>query len=186
MNYRILVLDLDGTLLNTQKRISAHTKTALMQYQKAGGRIVLASGRPTYGVEPLAKELKLAEYNGFILSFNGSYIIDCSTGRKIFEKTLPPNIPAVLYKLAKENKVNIITYDDDDNIITEDNQDIYVQEEARINHMNVKKVDSFIDYVNYPVAKCIMVEDGDYLVEVEKKVKAKVGDFLSVYRSETF
>lgn len=185
MKYKLLVLDLDGTLLNSQKRISAHTQKTLLQYQKAGGRVVLASGRPTYGVEPLAKKLKLAEYNGFILSFNGACILDCSTGNSISRKTLPLDAPAILYRLAKENEVNIITYDDE-NIITENDLDVYVREEARLNQMKVKKVESFIDYVNYPVAKCIMTENGDYLAEVEKKIKAKVGDFLSVYRSETF
>lgn len=60
MDYKIIVLDLDGTLTNRDKIITPRTKEALMKAQEAGKIVVLASGRPTAGVEPLAKELELA------------------------------------------------------------------------------------------------------------------------------
>ena len=74
MQYEILVLDLDGTLTNQKKEITPHTKEVLKAYQEAGGRIELASGRPTYGVAPLAEELELKKYHGYMLSFNGALI----------------------------------------------------------------------------------------------------------------
>ena len=45
--YRLVVLDLDGTLTNNRKEITSRTREALLRYQEEGGRIVLASGRPT-------------------------------------------------------------------------------------------------------------------------------------------
>ena len=54
MKYKLLVLDLDGTLTNSKKVITEHTRTTLIEAQKRGLKIVLASGRPTYGVVPLA------------------------------------------------------------------------------------------------------------------------------------
>ena len=56
MKYKLLVLDVDGTLLNSEKEISKRTLAALLKVQQMGVRIVLASGRPTYGLMPLAKE----------------------------------------------------------------------------------------------------------------------------------
>ena len=53
MKYKLLVLDLDGTLTNSKKVITEHTRTTLIEAQKRGLKIVLASGRPTYGVAPL-------------------------------------------------------------------------------------------------------------------------------------
>lgn len=55
MDYKIIVLDLDGTLTNRDKIITPRTKEALMNAQEAGNVVVLASGRPTAGVEPLAR-----------------------------------------------------------------------------------------------------------------------------------
>ena len=49
MKYKLLVLDVDGTLLNDAKEISKRTLAALLKIQQMGVRIVLASGRPTYG-----------------------------------------------------------------------------------------------------------------------------------------
>ena len=54
MAYQILALDLDGTLTNSQKEITKPTLDALIEIQEAGKKVVLASGRPTKGVVPLA------------------------------------------------------------------------------------------------------------------------------------
>ena len=71
MEYKVIVLDLDGTLTNRDKVITPKTKEALMKAQAMGKIVVLASGRPTMGVMPLAEELELKRYGGYILSFNG-------------------------------------------------------------------------------------------------------------------
>ena len=52
MNYKIIVLDLDGTLTNRDKVITPRTKQSLMEAQKRGIKVVLASGRPTYAPAP--------------------------------------------------------------------------------------------------------------------------------------
>ena len=88
MKYKMIVLDLDGTLTNNKKEITPRTKEALMKAQVKGVKIVLASGRPTYGIMPLAEELELKKNGGFILAFNGGKIIDCSDCRTIFEQKL--------------------------------------------------------------------------------------------------
>ena len=53
-DYRLLVLDLDGTLTNSKKEISPRNLRTLLRLQQSGVRLVLASGRPTYGIVPLA------------------------------------------------------------------------------------------------------------------------------------
>ena len=47
MTYKMIVLDLDGTLTNDKKEITPKTRQALLEAQQQGVRIVLASGRPT-------------------------------------------------------------------------------------------------------------------------------------------
>ena len=54
MKYKLLVLDLDGTLTNNRKEITDRTRLSLIEAQKKGVKLVLASGRPTYGIVPLA------------------------------------------------------------------------------------------------------------------------------------
>ena len=113
MSYEIIVLDLDGTLTNTDKVITPRTKEVLMEIQKQGKKVVLASGRPTYGVMPLAKELELEKYGGFILSFNGGMIINCKKRETVFSCTLPVESNQKIIELAEEHGVNILTYEGD-------------------------------------------------------------------------
>ena len=66
--YKVVALDLDGTLTNSDKVITPRTQAALEEAARQGVRIVLASGRPTVGIRPLADQLRLGENGGCILS----------------------------------------------------------------------------------------------------------------------
>lgn len=185
MNYRMIVLDLDGTLTNGKKEISPRTKKVLNTLKSQGGIIVLASGRPTFGVMPLAKELELHKSGGYILSYNGGRIIDCATGETIFAKELPVASNRKIIRMAREHKVNILTYEDDV-IITPDAACEYVRKEASINKLDVKEIQKMEDYVQFPVVKFLMLDQGDHLAKVESKVKTALGQDYSVYRSEPY
>lgn len=65
MEFKLLALDLDGTLTNSKKEITPHTRETLIRTQQEKGvKIILASGRPTYGVAPLANALGLDKFGG--------------------------------------------------------------------------------------------------------------------------
>lgn len=185
MKYRVLVLDLDGTLTNSKKEITEYTKNVLLSFQKEGGIIVLASGRPPYGIIPLAHELMMDTYGGYILAFNGGKIIQCSDGKVIFQTTIPVELKSALYKFSKQNNVVILTYKNE-RIITENPFDQYVIKEKMLNKMDALKVESFDEYVDYPVDKCLMVADETHLAKVEIEAKKTFGDALSIYRSEPY
>ena len=57
--YRILFLDIDGTLVNSEKQITPRTKQALYQAREQGLLLAIASGRPEPGVRPSAAALEL-------------------------------------------------------------------------------------------------------------------------------
>lgn len=185
MKYKMLVLDIDGTLTNSEKQITDNTLSYINKIQELGVYIVLATGRPTPGVQPIAHELLMDQFGGYILSFNGGKIINCKTNETIYEKVIEAKDVKRLYDLARANDVNIISYENN-NVIMEIEHDQYAEIESRIVHMPIKKVDSFRDYINFPVNKCIMTGDGDYLAGVEKIVQGAIGSELSVYRSEPY
>ncbi len=185
MDYRIAVMDLDGTLTNSQKRITEPTKKALSSYMDQGGVVVLASGRPTYGIVPLANELELDKRGGYILSFNGGQIIECQENKIIYQKKLSGEVPGRLARLARKYQVGLLTYEGD-KIVTEEPENKYVRKEALINSMQVKKINDFASYVNFSVTKCMMVADGDYLERMEPLVREELGAEYSVFRSEPF
>ena len=65
-NYKMIVMDMDDTLMTSDNVVSPETKDYLIQLQEEGYKIVLASGRPTEGMIPVAKELKLDHYQSYI------------------------------------------------------------------------------------------------------------------------
>lgn len=182
--YEIIVLDLDGTLTNRDKVITPRTKAALMRAQEKGKIVVLASGRPTAGVEPLARELELARFGSYILSYNGGMIVNCATGEAVFSSLLPVESNQRIAALAREHGVDILTYEGGD-IITNNPQCPYAIKESQINHLPLRQVD-IESYVTFPVPKFLMLDDGDYLAMVEPLVKAALGKNFSVYRSEPY
>jgi Cof subfamily protein (haloacid dehalogenase superfamily) len=185
MAYEILVLDIDGTLTNSKKEVSENTLEAIQKIQKRGHKVVLASGRPTPGILQLAKQLKLAEHDGFILSYNGAKIINCKTNEVIYQKILPREIIKDLYQSAIEYKVGIISYEDE-TIIAGTDIDEFIEKEAKINNIPIKKVENFSEYITFDVNKCLMTGPGEHLANVEQIMKEKYGHVLNVYRSEPF
>ena len=77
-NEKVLVLDIDGTLTNSRKEITPSTKEAIQDVMRRGHKVILASGRPTPGMRRYEQELELEKYGGYLLSFNGGRIVDCS------------------------------------------------------------------------------------------------------------
>ena len=185
MKYKILVLDLDGTLTNKKKEITEHTRETLIRAQEAGIKIVLASGRPTYGIMPLARQLELDKYEGYILAYNGGQIIDCKTGELMYENVLDPAVYPYLYECAKSNGFQILSYKDE-YIISENADDQYVQHEAFLNRMASKTVENFLDVINFPVAKCLIVGDPEPLAQLEPVMKKELESKMNVFRSEPF
>ena len=180
MDYKIIVLDLDGTLTNRDKIITPRTREALMKIQDMGKIVVLASGRPTHGVMPLARELELERHGGYILSFNGGMIVNCQTGETVFSSQLPAEINKKVIGLAQEHRVDIMT----SNAAYQ-----YIALESRVCHMEVKEIhdlEKMKEYVSFAVPKFILTDDGDYLVTIEPKVKAAMGRDFGVYRSDPY
>lgn len=185
LKYKILVLDIDGTLTNSKKEIPPRTKSAIIKAQEKGVIVALASGRPSPGITHVANELELDRFGGYVLSFNGGVITNYQTKEVIFEKVLPDGVIPVLYDEAKKAGVAIVSYLDDA-IVTETPEAKYIDYEAFLNHMKVVKVDDFVDTLRSPVTKCLMVGDPEILVKEEERLKKKLGDRLNVFRSEPF
>ena len=185
MSYQIIVLDWDGTLTNSQKVITPKTKAALMNIQKAGKTVVLASGRPTPGILHLADELELQKFGGYILSFNGAKIMNCKTKEIVYNKTLPSECIKKLYKNAKEIGIGILSYTESE-IILGNGRDQYSELEARINGLPLKEVENFPKVINFPVNKCLMTGEPEKIIEAQEKLRKIFKDSLNIFRSEPF
>ena len=186
MKYKLLVLDVDGTLLNKQKEITPRTLATLLKVQQMGVHIVLASGRPTNGIMSIAEKLELNHYGGYVLSYNGGQMINVQTGELLFEKRIDPEWIPYLEKKAKKNNFAIFTYHKDF-ILTNKPENPYVIQEAQLNNMRVIGANNFAEAVDFAPCKCVLVsDDTETLIGLENHWKKRLDGVLDAFRSEPY
>ncbi len=186
MKYKLLVLDVDGTLVDNERKISKRTLATLLKVQQMGVRIVLASGRPTYGLMPIAKALELGNYGGFIISYNGCQIINAGNGEILFERRINPEMLPYLEKKAHKNSFDIFTYHDD-TIITDSPENEYIQNEAQLNNLKIIVEDDFSTAIDFAPCKCVLVgDDEEDLIGLEEHWKKRLDGTLEAFRSEPY
>ena len=187
MAYKTLVLDLDGTLTNSEKKVSKKTKSAIMNIQNRGIRVILASGRSDYGMNHIAKELELAKYKSYMISFNGARIKDLYNDKLLYEQNIDPLLYPEIFKLWREYGVNILTYNREINTMyTGDEKDIYAIIDAQINnYIPLVELKDFEKELDFPVAKFLFMQDPIKLERIEKDMQKRMGDKLDIYRSES-
>ena len=172
MKYQVIVLDLDGTLTNSRKEITPPTRDALIEIQQNGKKVVLASGRPINGVAPLAEELHLKEYGGFMLSFNGARITRCSDNP--------------IYETVKEYPgLDLISYTDKV-ILSGIKSNKYTEKEAAINSMEICPVEDFPAALDFSVNKMLIPGEPSILEDLMSKLQKQYHGLLNIYRSEPF
>ena len=186
MKCKLLVLDVDGTLLNDMKEITPRTQTDILKAQQMGIHIALASGRPTYGVAPLAQTLELNHYGGFIMSYNGGQIINAQTNELLFEKRIDPAMIDYINRKAEANTFAIFTYHEDF-ILTNQPDNKHVIDEANLNHMRIIATDNFTEAVDFSPCKIMLASDDEKaLVDLEEHWKKRLAGTLDVFRSEDY
>lgn len=87
MAFRLLVTDVDGTLINHKQEIPSRNLEAIARFQGAGGLVALATGRIIESARPFAQE---AGVIGPAILYNGGMVYDFATGTVLFEALLEP------------------------------------------------------------------------------------------------
>lgn len=186
--YSIIALDLDGTLTNSEKIITPRTFDALMKAQREGVRLVLASGRPTFGIAALANQLQLADYGGYVLSYNGGRIIDWCEKTVIFSQVVDQKLVPILYDFAEKAQLPIVTYLPEA-ILASKNEGEYLAEEARINGMPVVVAQNFVEeamQIAGGSTKFLIPGEPELLIQLESEMKAALSEQMEVFRSAPF
>lgn len=185
MNYEIIALDIDGTLTNSKKEITPRTKKALIEAQKLGKKVVLASGRHNCGMKEFAEELQLQKYGGYIMAFNGGKIINAQTKEIIDSVNFPHEYIEPIYNCVKDENITVLTYQDDI-IIMNDKVNDYTDIEAKIVKMDYKVADDFLSYVTFDVNKLLLVGEPSTLDKYEQILIDKYKGYLDIFKSCPF
>ena len=184
MAYELLVLDVDGTLVNSQKEISEATKEAILECQENGIKVAIASGRCTEGIRHQAKAIGLDQYGGYVISYNGGQITDFRTGEVIYDIPLPKGMIYEIVDYGRQHGTGFITYSGGQ-IIAHSDTDPYIVVDAKGCDIPIYVPEDF-SQMKEPFNKCILTGEPELLAELEQEAAKDFQGRLSVYRSEGF
>lgn len=185
MDYKLIAMDLDGTLNNDQKVITEKTKAALMAAQKAGIRLALASARPSPGLFKERDILRLQDYRGILMSYNGGRIVDAVTGKVLFETSMDlQETKQVLRQLEKLPVTPIL--DDGVQFYVTDKSGFKVEYECKNNNMVCSEVGNLAEFLSFAPIKILMSADPAQLKAVQKQIADFLPQRLTVVQTAPF
>ena len=173
-NYKVIVMDMDDTLINSDNKVSAETKDYLINIQNEGYKVILASGRPTEGMLPIAKELQLDKHDSHIISYNGGKTIKVATEEVEVSQSVTKDNFDKIADFCREKNFLVLTYQDGH--IIHDGDHEYRDIESELTGLPMKRVDDIKKYIVDDVPKVMGV---DYAENISKTRDALSGSFNS-------
>ena len=185
MEYQLIAMDLDGTLNNDQKIITEKTKTALMAAQERGIRLALASARPSPGLFKERDILRLQDYQGILMSYNGGRIVDAATGKVLFETSMDLDQTKQVLRRLEELPVTPIL-DDGVQFYVADKNGYKVDYECKNNQMTCSEVGNLADFLSFAPIKILMSVQPEELPKVQQQIAAFLPEELTVVQTAAF
>lgn len=190
MTIEAIVLDMDGTLFNDQKEITNKTKEALIQAQKNGVKVVLASGRPHAAMKDAAAELEMDKYDGLLVSFNGAYVCQAGNDKEFFSQPLSVELSRSILEHLKNFEVKPMIVKND-YMYVNDVYDCMLELDEPMGNFNIIKYESrggnfllcekedLAKFVDFPLHKILIAAQPDYLLENSEAILAPFKEQVS-------
>ncbi|WP_436853767.1 Cof-type HAD-IIB family hydrolase [Staphylococcus caeli] len=182
--YKMIVMDMDDTLMNEENQMSPETESYLLEVQEKGYRVVLASGRPTEGMLPTAKLLKLDGFQSYVISYNGGKTVNVAT--EIVEKSrgiTKTDFDAIV-DFCREHQLFVLTYHEGQIIFEGDHE--YMNIESELTGLPMKRVDDIKAYIQSDVPKVMGVDYVPTISKLQTELDGHFNEAVDVTTSKPF
>ncbi|MFD3155801.1 sugar-phosphatase [Haloimpatiens sp. FM7330] len=182
--FKLIALDMDGTLLKEDKTISNKTFEAIQNAKEKGVKVVLSTGRPVLGIKKYLQHLNLINEDDFAVTYNGAVVQCTKSGQVIADNPLTFEDLHYLYNLSKELGINIHALTTNTCITPKANK--YSEYEATMNEIPLKVVDFDNIDENTKIVKVMFVDPEEILSKVIEKLPKDIYEKYTVVRSAPF
>ena len=182
--YKLIVTDIDDTLVNSNNEISQKNREIIEKCKEQDIKVILASGRPDFGMMKIVEDLKLDSYNNYLLSYNGARIANLKTGEVVYEKFLSPERIKFLIDVELENDCDILTYQNGNVITNRDNE--YARVETGLVGAKLVISENMKEEIKEGAAKVIILKHPDESAKIKDKLAKELGDEYEVAMSKPF
>lgn len=167
--YKLIAIDLDETLLTTEKTVSQRNKEVLQQADAMGVRIVIATGRGIAEVQDTLEAIGFEDKeNEYVISFNGGAITENKGTKYLYREGISFEFASELYKRGLTYDVSVQVYTLDDIFVYNytDAERAHLEPEIQVTEIFDENIDFLKDT---QIMKVIyMNEDREYLEQIEE------------------
>ncbi|MCW6701158.1 Cof-type HAD-IIB family hydrolase [Anaerococcus sp. NML200537] len=182
---KLIALDVDGTLLNSDNKITDRTREVLEKAQDAGHTLVIASGRDPIGVAMYADMLNFDKHNGLICTFNGAKVIDYETKEVLIDHSIDLDTAKEILAFAEENSMTYLLYTD--TCIVTNSEDTYaIADIAHADHNTYKVVEDLSYNIDFSPNKILFSIDPSLIDDKIKLFDERFEGKFSTSKSTTF
>ncbi len=180
--YKLIAIDLDGTMLNKYGIITQNTKDIIKKVQEKGIEIIIASGRTINSVKNFSKEINSKNY---FISGNGAITYDIKNDKILYENVLSKNKVLQVIKICEENSIYYSVYTEN-GIITKNlnfntlyyyKENLNKEEKDKTNINIVQDIYKYIDEKDEKILKIMICDDNQ---SVFKSILKKLGEITDI------
>jgi hypothetical protein len=177
--FKLIVCDLDGTLLDGTKKISARTRGALQRAQSEGVAVAVATGRSFAMTQFFVDGFPL---NGPQITYNGAAIVDSVSGKPFYLQALPAHLVTEVLGFLRRQHVFTSYFTEDD---------VFVLHRSKLEDALVppemppaKEVDDFVQVLHYPAIKLVATAPRERIDDLRPVAEAAFAASLYVTRTD--
>lgn len=184
--YKLIAIDMDGTLLKDDKTITLRNKEALAKANSLGIKIVLTSGRPIQGIKNYLEELNLRGKDDYVISLNGALICRCEDYSVLSSnETLKGRDLKYIFNKVKDLNTYVHAFKEREDLVNNESK-FSKNEEKRIN-LKVRVVDFMKDIQDdEEILKVVLEEEKEVLDRVQAQLPKELFEQFTVIRSLDF
>ena len=185
MDDNLIAVDIDGTLTNSRGELTPRTRYALLEAQRLGKRVIIASGRHPMGVYSFARDLMLDRYDGFMMSYNGGKIIRCANDETVTAKLFPREYLNDIVSVLNDSNITV-SISDDKKIYANTKVNDYTYLEPEITFTEMVVCEDFVAEIKFPFNKLLLAGEPDELDRYQEILRARYDGLLDIYKSAPY
>lgn len=183
--YKLIALDMDGTLLSHQGTISDVTHNAIQSAKAQGVHVVLASGRPLEGMSKYLEQLNLNSSEDYVLCYNGSLVQKVACQSVIRSQMLTGKDAADIQAIANQLDINIHAFSRSQGLITPQISH-YTEVEANLNGLSITEIDFSTLAPEEEILKVMMIDEPEKLSNAIHQLPPELYEQYTIVQSTPF
>ena len=183
MKYKLMAVDIDGTLLNSKHELTGKTKEAIEKAVKKDIIFTLSTGRPVHGIKFLSELLNFNK-DFPVITYNGAMVVMSKSGKVLYDQKLKEKYVNEIESLCKENGTHMIIWSDNNLYMTEENA--YTMDYQKILNTGYTIVENFREIARGGITKAIWIDETEKIKKLQGKIQEHFGGTLNCHTSRPY